>query len=168
VVLDHRGGGTPWATASSLAAVPLRDAVARGYSIRRSVEPLVQASPGNWRRGDVARVTLEITAQSDMTWVVVDDPVPAGATILGSGFATDSTLLSQSADTTRLVPTFEERAFDAVRAYYAFVPRGTWQVSYAVRYNTPGGFLLPPTRVEAMYAPEMHGEIPNPGIEISR
>jgi alpha-2-macroglobulin len=29
-----------------------------------------------------------------------------------------------------------------------------------VRLNNPGTFLLPPTRVEAMYAPEMFGEMP--------
>ena len=30
-----------------------------------------------------------------------------------------------------------------------------------MRLNNPGTFALPPTRVEAMYAPEMFGEIPN-------
>jgi len=30
-----------------------------------------------------------------------------------------------------------------------------------VRLNNPGTFNLPATRVEAMYAPEMFGEIPN-------
>jgi uncharacterized protein YfaS (alpha-2-macroglobulin family) len=34
-------------------------------------------------------------------------------------------------------------------------------VDYTVRFNNPGTFLLPTTRVEAMYAPEMLGEIPN-------
>ena len=36
-----------------------------------------------------------IDAQSDMTWVVVEDPVPAGATILGGGLGRDSQLLAQ-------------------------------------------------------------------------
>jgi uncharacterized protein YfaS (alpha-2-macroglobulin family) len=30
-----------------------------------------------------------------------------------------------------------------------------------VRLNTPGRFLLPNSRVEALYAPEMFGEMPN-------
>ena len=33
------------------------------------------------------RVHLEVEAQADMTWVVVDDPVPAGSTILEIGRA---------------------------------------------------------------------------------
>jgi hypothetical protein len=33
----------------------------------------------------VARVRLELVAMQDATWVVVDDPVPAGAPIRGTG-----------------------------------------------------------------------------------
>jgi len=35
-----------------------------------------------------------------------------------------------------------------------------------VRLNNPGTFQLPPTRVEAMYAPEMFGEIPNADVTV--
>ena len=41
------------------------------------------------------RVRLELEAQSDMTWVVVDDPVPAGAAILARGLGRDSQILAQ-------------------------------------------------------------------------
>jgi uncharacterized protein YfaS (alpha-2-macroglobulin family) len=62
---------------------------------------------------------------------------------------------------------FEERSFDAFRAYYRFVPKGTWVVEYSVRLNNAGRFELPPTRVEAMYAPEMFGELPNGAVTVS-
>jgi uncharacterized protein YfaS (alpha-2-macroglobulin family) len=39
-------------------------------------------------------------------------------------------------------------------------------VEYTLRLNQAGKFQLPPTRVEALYAPEMFGEIPNPDWEI--
>ena len=39
-------------------------------------------------------------------------------------------------------------------------------VEYSVRLNNPGTFALPPTRVEAMYAPESFGETPNASIEV--
>ncbi|MCY3840261.1 MAG: hypothetical protein OXH09_16700 [Gammaproteobacteria bacterium] len=45
-------------------------------------------------------------------------------------------------------------------AYYRYVPKGRFALRYNVRYNTPGTFQLPPSRVEAMYAPEMHAELP--------
>ena len=56
---------------------------------------------------------------------------------------------------------FEERAFDAFRAYYEYVPKGKWSFEYTVRLNSAGEFRLPETRVEAMYAPEMFAELPN-------
>ena len=41
------------------------------------------------------------------------------------------------------------------------MPKGRFSTEYTVRLNNPGTFQLPPTRVEAMYAPEMFGERPN-------
>ena len=110
---------------------------------------------------------LDLEAQSDMSWVVVDDPVPAGATILGSGLGGQSKLLARGERREGWVwPAFEERRFDAVRSYYRFVPKGTWSVEYTVRLNNPGTFLQPSTRVEAMYAPEMFAEIPNANVVV--
>jgi uncharacterized protein YfaS (alpha-2-macroglobulin family) len=102
-----------------------------------------------------------------MSWVVVDDPVPAGATIVGSGLGGQSqiaTRTEQRAGGAWLA--YEERRFDAFRAYYRFVPKGTWTVEYTIRLDNPGTFQLPSTRVEALYAPEMSGEIPNPPVTV--
>jgi uncharacterized protein YfaS (alpha-2-macroglobulin family) len=111
----------------------------------------------------VIRVTLDLESQADMTWVVVDDPIPAGASILGSGLGRDSALMTRGERREGLAwPAFEERGFEGFRAFYEFVPKGKWTVSYTVRLNNGGRFVMPPTRVEAMYAPEMFGESPNP------
>jgi hypothetical protein len=160
--LAHRGGGLPWATVQSLAAVPLKKPFSSGYSVKKTITPVQQKAAGRWSRGDVVRVTLEVEAQSDMTWVVVNDPILAGGTILGSGLGRDSRLLVRGEKREGLAwPAFTERSFDAFRAYYEFVPKGRWTVEYTVRLNNGGTFLLPSTRVEALYSPEMFGEIPN-------
>jgi hypothetical protein len=94
--------------------------------------------------------------------VVVDDPVPAGASVLGTGLGRDSRILAAGEKREGWVwPAFEERKFDSFRAYYRFVPKGRWTLEYSVRLSNPGEFVLPPTRVEALYAPEMFGELPN-------
>ncbi len=161
--LTQQGGGKPWITVSSRAAVPLNAALDAGYSIRQSMVPLQQAVPGKWTRGDLARVTLTIDAQADMGWVVVDAPVPTGASVLGSGLAGESTLLQRDNRSTGSAwLAFEERLVDRYRAYYAWVPKGRFTVDYTLRLNQAGSFNLPPTRVEAMYQPEQFGEIPNP------
>lgn len=94
-------------------------------------------------------------------------PRARGGAILGSGLGRDSRLLTREEKREGLAwPAFTERAFDAYRSYFAFVPKGKWTVEYTVRLNNEGTFLLPPTRVEALYAPEMFGEIPNAPVEV--
>jgi len=164
----HRGGGRPWATVQSLAAVPLKEPFSSGYSVKKKYTPVQQKAAGRWSRGDVVRVTLEVDAQADMTWVVVNDPIPAGGTILGSGLGRDSRLLARGEKREGLAwPAFTERSFDSFRAYYEFVPKGKWTVEYTVRLNNGGMFLMPSTRVEALYSPEMLGEIPNRAFEVA-
>ena len=167
LALAHAGEGAPWAIVQSRAALPLKEPLSTGYGVTRTVKPVDQKSPGGYSRGDTYRVTLEIDAQSDMTWVVVDDPVPSGAAILGSGLGRDSALLTHGEKETGWVwPAFIERTFTAYRAYYYFVPKGKFTVEYTVRLNNAGRFDLPATRVEAMYAPEMLGEVPNASVTV--
>ena len=167
LALVQEGAGKPWATVQSRAAIPLKQPLSSGYRITRSVSAVEQKQPGRWSRGDVMRVRLDVEAQSDMSWVVVHDPVPAGSTILGSGLGRDSQILTQDERRQGWVwPAFEERRFDSFRAYYAFVPKGRWTVEYSVRLNNPGEFLLPPSRAEALYAPEMFGELPNAKVVV--
>ena len=165
--VEHRGAGKPWALIASRAALPLAVPLFTGYSIKRDITPVEQKTPGVWTRGDVARISLKVEAQSDTGWVVVDDPIPAGASVLGTGLGKDAGLLAQGEQRAGWVhPAYEERRFDAFRAYYTFVPKGSWTVQYTVRFNNPGHFVLPATRVEAMYAPEMFGELPNAAMDV--
>lgn len=169
LALRHEGAGKPWATVQSLAAVPLKAPLGSGYQIRRTVTPVSRQAPGAWARGDVYRVRLELEAQADMNWVVVDDPIPASASILGSGLGGDSRIATGGERRTGWVqPDFEERTSGAFRAYYSWVPKGKWSVEYTVRLNNDGRFNLPPTRVEAMYKPEMFGEAPNAPVSVGR
>ena len=167
LVLDHAGAGHPWVTVQAQAAIPLKVALSTGYTISKGITPIEPRQAGRWSRGDLARVRLTIEAQADMTWVVVNDPVPAGASHLGTGLARDSQLATQGERQTGAAwPAFEERSFEAFRAYYAFVPKGTFTVEYTIRLNQSGRFHLPTTRVEALYSPEMFGEIPNAPLEV--
>jgi len=166
----HTGRGAPWTIVQSRAAVPLKAPLSSGYAIKRGVAPVEQkdkADKANYSRGDVYRVTLDIDAQSDMTWVVIDDPIPSGAAILGSGLGRDAGSLTLGEKRQGWAwPAFIERTATAYRAYYQFVPKGKFKLEYTVRLNNPGRFELPATRVEAMYAPEMFGEIPNHTVRV--
>nr|WP_233168297.1 MG2 domain-containing protein [Xylophilus sp. ASV27] len=164
----QQGTGKPWLTVQSLAAVPRSQPFFAGYQLKKTITPVEQATKGQWTRGDVLRVTLEVTASADMTWVVISDPVPSGATILGSGLGRDSQIATQGekAATGAGLPAFEERSFEAFRSYYEYLPKGTARMEYTLRLNNVGDFALPASRVEAMYAPEMFGELPNARVRV--
>ena len=167
LTLKHDGNGKPWVTVQSLAAVPLKAPLGSGYRISKTITAVEQKTAGVWSRGDVYRVHLDLEAQSDMTWVVVDDPIPASATVLGTGLGRDSQILAGGEKQRGWVwPAFQERSFDAFRSYFEFVPKGKWSVEYTVRLNNAGQFNLPPTRVEAMYSPEMFGLSPNAAVGV--
>jgi len=167
LVVSQAGSGKPWLTVQALAAVPLKAPVNAGYQIRKTVTPLEQAVKGRYSRGDVLRVTLEVNASADMSWVVLSDPVPAGATLLGSGLGRDSEIATQGERRQgNAWPAFEERSFEAFRSYYEFLPKGTTRLEYTLRLNNVGRFALPPSRAEAMYAPEMFGEAPNEVLKV--
>ncbi|MBL8509519.1 MAG: alpha-2-macroglobulin, partial [Chitinimonas sp.] len=163
--LNHQGSGKPWAVIQARAALPLKAPLASGYRVEKQWTA-VEARGKGQARGDVWRVRLTIHAQADMSWVAINDPIPAGAQLLGRGFATDSKLLASNEESSGAGPTFEEKGETAYKAYYEWLPKGSHTVEYTVRLNTRGDFALPPTRVEALYAPERFGEIPNPALKI--
>jgi alpha-2-macroglobulin len=167
LTVDHTGAGHPWVMLEAKAAIPLKAPLASGYRLAKSLIPVEASTAGRFTRGDIVRVRLTIEADRDMTWVVVNDPIPAGASHLGSGLARDAQLaVHAEALQASARPAFEERAFDGFRAYYEFVPKGGLIVEYTMRLNQSGRFNLPPTRVEALYAPELFGELPNDAIEV--
>jgi uncharacterized protein YfaS (alpha-2-macroglobulin family) len=168
LTITHQGNGKPWATVQVLAAIPAGAPRAFGYHVTRQVTPMQEKLPGKVSRGDLWRVTVNVDADQDMTWVVISDPIPAGARILGDGDGRDSHIATMTEDlrSRRLWPTFVERSFSFFRAYYEVVPRGHFQIDYTVRINNAGEFSLPPTRVEAMYAPDVFGETPNAKVMV--
>lgn len=168
LLMTHQGTGAPWALIQSKAAIPLKASVSSGFRIRKTITPVDQKQPGLWHKGDVIRVRLDMDSDSDMTWVVVNDSVPAGSSLLGSGLARDSALLAGPGNpaASQAAPVFTERSFEAFKAYFDYIPKGPWFIEYTLRLNHAGSFGLPETRVEALYAPEMFGETPNAGITV--
>ena len=140
-----------------------------GYRITKTITPVEQKVKGSWSRGDVVRVHIDIDVQADATWVVVNDPIPGGASMLGTGLGNDDQInTSAETDDSRGWLAYQERTFEAFRAYYRYLPKGAFSVEYTMRLNNPGRFGLPQTRIEAMYAPEMFGEFAQRGVHGGR
>ena len=167
--VTHEGRGQPWVAWQALAALPVTEARANGLRVTREVTALQQKQPGKASRGDLWRVRLTVESDQEMSWVVVSDPIPGGSRILGdAGSGARDARLPAGGETAasnqaarNVWPTSIERSFSTYRAYYGYVPRGTFTTDYTLRLNNAGEFSLPATRVEAMYAPEVFGETPN-------
>jgi uncharacterized protein YfaS (alpha-2-macroglobulin family) len=98
---------------------------------------------------------------------VVEDPIPAGASIVSGGGGQSALLASQASGGEGGYPSYVERGLDSWRGYFGWMPKGRTSVEYAVRVNGAGRFQLPPTRVEAMYSPEIHAALPNRPLTVS-
>jgi uncharacterized protein YfaS (alpha-2-macroglobulin family) len=155
LALAHEGSGAPWAMVQSLAAVPLRQARSAGFEVERTMKPVEQKTTGPWARGDIAEITLKLRALGPATWIGLKDPIPAGARNVGP-------VLVLPGATGGWQLAYTEQAFDAQRIYFRATGPGVITLTYRVQLNASGQFQLPPTRIEAMYNPEMFGEAPNP------
>lgn len=164
--LRHEGTGSPWAVVSVKAPVPLKEPLNAGYRIKRSVSVIKAATPGTLTRGDVIKVRIEVVAAAGRTWVVVNDPAPPGATIVGN-LGGQSQMLGEQAGGEGVWPSYIERGRDSWRGYFGWMPAGTHAVEYVVRLNGSGKFTLPPTRVEAMYSPAIRGQWPNGSLTVA-
>lgn len=166
--LQHTGTGKPWVNSLVTAAIPAKT-LENGYKITRLITPIEQKVAGKWSRGDLARVRLDIDSSQAISWVALSDPIPAGASILGNT-ARDS-MIAQSNENAydgknMAYPNYTERGLSFFRAYYEYAPKGHFWVEYTIRLNNPGIFNLPPTRIEAMYAPELFGQLPNQPLTV--
>jgi len=151
----------------------------------QKVEVVQARTPGRYTRGDVVKVSITVDATAERNWVVVDDPIPAGATIVGD-LANQSQLLAAQGNNGGGVSllaadddgklwevdsgaqlAYVERRNDSWRGFFSWVPRGKFTVTYVLRLNGSGRFGLPPTRVEAMYSPEINAMVPNAAVTVA-
>jgi uncharacterized protein YfaS (alpha-2-macroglobulin family) len=166
--LNQAGGAGPWAFVTVKAAVPLTQPLNAGYKMTKTTEVVQARTPGTLTRGDVIKVTITVEASAERNWVALSDPLPAGATVIG-GMANQSSMLGALAgDGEGVSPSYIERGKDAWRAFYAWVPRGTFRVSYVMRLNGVGRLQVPPTRVEAMYSPAIRAQLPNATMVVAQ
>ncbi len=177
------GSAGPWAMVSLSAAVPLKEPLFAGYKVTKKITSVTQKVKGQYTRGDVLKITITVDAGAERNWVVINDPVPPGATIIGSLGGQSAILAAQAqneggsfnaedehgkAVTVEygVRPAYVERGNDGWRGYFEWVPRGRFVSEYTVRLNGTGQFTLPPTRVEAMYSPDIRGQLPNAPMKI--
>lgn len=148
--------------------VPTITPVSRGIIVNRQYVSAEGTPITSGRVGDEITVTLTIIAPNDLNFVVVEDPIPAGAEAVDPRLATTS-LAAEGPSIERAGNTpFEnywgiwyfsriEFRDEKVMLYTSFLPRGTYTFTYTLRLGLAGSYnVIPPTARE-FYFPEVYG-----------
>lgn len=143
--------------------------VARQYS--PVDEPEVYADTA--QVGDVIKVKLTLIAPTDLYYVVVEDPFPAGFEGVDLGLKTTSVVGERP--TLRNLTAEEEGTWyrrygwgwwwfsntemrdEKVVLFARYLPRGTYEYTYLIRAGVPGQFRAMPATAYQMYFPEVFG-----------
>ncbi len=162
----------------------------RGFAVQKSqrsvpVAALEQAlgelpnparSSQSFAGGDLVLVDLLVTAPSLRHYVVIEDPLPAGLEAIDASLATSSADLDVEArapqDSADHPSPFQSSWYrqelrdDRVLFFVDHMPAGIYHYRYLARATTLGSFVLPPTRVEEMYQPEVFGRTAAGQVEV--
>jgi len=119
--------------------------------------------------GDLVIVDLLFETAEPRDRIVIDDPLPAGLEALDYDIDTtnkanrdaedkvDDTKTKWLGTTFRSAPSHRVVKDDRVLTFFDHVEPGMYRVHYLARAASVGAFVVPPTRIEAMYAPEVYG-----------
>jgi alpha-2-macroglobulin len=150
-------------------------ALDRGILIARQYSPV--GRPGTWvdsaAVGDVIQVKLTLIAPTDLYYVVVEDPLPAGFEGVDLGLKTTS-VVGEPPTLRNLTAEEQDRWYrrygwgwwwfshsemrDEKAVLFAqYLPRGTYEYTYLMRAGVPGAFLTMPATAYQMYVPEVFG-----------
>ena len=143
-------GHIAWLQTGVPLAIPA--AASHGMRIhRRYLTTDGQAFRGVVRSGELVRVELTIDGPADLPNVVVDDLLPAGLEVENARLAT----AAQDRDAVAAeVPSFGDVTDvrdDRVVIVGRIGPSGHGRATYLARAVTPGEYVAPPARAEAMY-----------------
>ncbi len=174
---DQTGEGQLYYSAQLRYYLPVErvQALDRGIVVARQYSPV--DSPGEFvdsaQVGDVIQVKLTLIAPTDLYYVVVEDPLPAGCEGVDMSLKTTS-VVGQAPELRNLTAEeenvwlrrygwgswfFSQTELRDERAvlFATYLPRGTYEYVYNIRASVPGEFMVIPTTAYQMYWPEVFG-----------
>ncbi len=143
-----------------------------GFVVERTYEAVddpadvIRDSAGVWhiKAGATVKVVLTMVADARRTHVALIDPLPAGLEPINPALANSRTIPDED---THELPRFwcdcwqwfehQNLRDDRAEAYTSLLFGGTYEYSYYARATTLGTFVVPPTRAEEIYSPEVFG-----------
>jgi uncharacterized protein YfaS (alpha-2-macroglobulin family) len=153
------------------------DADALERALARPFDP--SARQATFSGADLVLVELVVGAPSRRHFVVIDDPLPAGFEAVDASLATTSPGLDLSREPAQ-DPGADESSSSGFRSswfrrelrddrvvfFVDEMPAGLYRYRYLARATSLGSFVVPPTRVEEMYQPEVFGRTAASAVEV--
>jgi uncharacterized protein YfaS (alpha-2-macroglobulin family) len=106
--------------------------------------------------GEVLEVKLTIETPTDLHYLIVEDPLPAGTEAIDPSLATTG-LANRPSTREHWRFTHTELRDDKAVLFATFLPPGMYEYTYLVRASLPGQYHVRPTHAEEMYFPEVFG-----------
>jgi uncharacterized protein YfaS (alpha-2-macroglobulin family) len=151
----------------ALEPVDMGFVVQRTYEAVDDPEDVFQDGDGTWhiRAGARVRVRLTMVADNRRYHVALVDPLPAGLEIVNPALAVSGDLPQDpNAPEYRYGwwwwgPWYEHQNMrdERAEAFASLLWEGVYHYSYVARATTPGRFVVPPSKAEEMYSPEVFG-----------
>ncbi len=162
--------------------------VEREYTAVGDPDDVVRGEDGVWeiKAGAEVRVTLTMVADRRRVNMALVDPLPAGLEPVNAALAASPALPPETAPEAEgdvccdLLPGNGARGVwyptwydhqnlrdDRVEAFSGHLPAGTYEYSYIARATTPGTFIVPPTKAEEIYTPEVFGRTATDVVVVS-
>jgi len=132
-------------------------------------EQLPLATPGVTARftvGDVVEEHVRVVNPKDRHFIAVVVPLAAGMEPLNPNLATAPPEARAKGVLSRK-PTYAAYLDDEVTYYYDTLPTGTFDFYFRTRATTPGSFLQPAARAEAMYDAAVRGNSAGARVEVA-
>ena len=142
--------------------------VQREYEAVDDPDDVKRLEDGTWviKAGARVRVRITMIADNRRYHVALVDPLPAGLEIINPALAVSGSI-PQDPDSSDSNygwwwwwgPWYEHQNMrdERAEAFTSLLWDGVFEYSYVARATTPGTFVVPPTKAEEMYSPEVFG-----------
>lgn len=157
-------------------------ALEQGFTVTRKYESgtgekddVRRSADGSWqiKAGAYVRVSLRVVVQDRRFYVVVDDALPAGLELVNSAYKTAARTPSARDPDEEWWGGYASWQFnhrelrDERSLHFADeLAPGTYQLNVLARATVRGTFVVPPTRAEEMYHPEVFGRAASDRVTI--
>jgi len=150
------------------------DAIDRGFNVEKTYKTLDGniLKDNTFNAGEKYIVEIKVSTTMERSFVMLDDPLPAGLRVLNPNFESTSGLdtrkVSQDSEWGGYWGRFyrSEIYFDRVLVFADYLTRGTHKWKYLAIATNSGSFVVPNTVAQEMYNPEVFGRNSNRNVEV--